>query len=188
MPRLTFPNNSLSTKFATPRFAARISFTAHEFSTTVSNPLVHKSTKHPVFTRLHIYVEKVFFSDFTMRFFAFLLGMPTKTLQFVFPTQRLVWSRDLACWNKKTKYSAMLSVIVNFEGTHPFYVNNFTWWQPTPVFFYQVNFTFFFNNCPGERFETFSWNEKLGDTRVRTRDLSDCSRVVYLWAISPWIS
>ena len=34
MPRLTLPNNSLSTKFATPRFAARTSFTAHEFSTT----------------------------------------------------------------------------------------------------------------------------------------------------------
>ena len=42
----------------------------------------------------------------------------------------------------------MLSVIVNFEGTQPLYANNFTWWQPTPVFCYQINFTSFFNNCP----------------------------------------
>ena len=72
---------------------------AHEISTTVSSLLVfHNSTKHPVFTRLHIYGKTVFFSDLTMVFFAFLLGMPTETLQFVFSTQRLVWSRELACW------------------------------------------------------------------------------------------
>ena len=75
-----------------------------------------------------------------------------------FPRKDLFEAGTLHAEIKKTKYSAMLSVIVNFEGTQPFYANNFTWWQPTPVFFYQVNFTFFFNNCPGERFETFSWN------------------------------
>ena len=85
MPRLTLPNNSLSTKFATPRFVECTSFSAHEFSTTVSSLLVvHNSTKQPVFTRLPIYVQKVSFSDFTMRFFAFSLGTPTETLQFVF--------------------------------------------------------------------------------------------------------
>ena len=101
MPRLTLPNNSLSTKFSTLRFAACTSFSAHEFSATVSSPLVvHNSTKHPVFTGLHIYAVKVF-SDFTLMVFAFLLGMPAETLQIVFSTQRPVWSRDLACWNKK---------------------------------------------------------------------------------------
>ena len=186
MPRLTLPNNSLSTKFATHRFAACTSYSAHEFSTTVSSLLVvHNSTKHPVFTSLHINGKKVFFFDVNMMFFIFLLGMPTETLQIVFSTQRLVWSRDLPCWRWRTHYSAMLSVIVNFEGTEPFYANNFTCWQPTPVFFYQFNFTFFFNNCPGERFETFSWDEKLGDTRLRTRDLSDCNRMLYHWANSP---
>ena len=102
MPRWTLPNSSLSTKNGTPRFAACTSFTAHEFSTNVSSLLVvHNSRKHPVFTRLRIYVEKVFFSDFTLMVFAFLLGMPAETLQIVFSTQRPVWSRDLACWNKK---------------------------------------------------------------------------------------
>ena len=36
----------------------------------------------------------------------------------------------------------MLSVIVKFEGTQPLYAKNFTWWQPPPVFFYQVNLLF----------------------------------------------
>ena len=150
---------SLSTKFATPRFVECTSFSALDFSTTVSSLLVvHNSTKQPVFTRLPIYVEKVSFSDFTMRFFAFSLGTPTDTLQFVFSTQKLFWSSYLACWRWKTNYSAMLAVIVKFEGTKPLYPNKFTWWQPTPVFCYQVKFTFFLNNCPDECFSTFSWN------------------------------
>ena len=103
----------------------------------------------------------------------------------------------------------MLSVIVKFEGTRPSDANNLL---PTPVFF-QVNFTFFFNNCPGERFETFSWNENLGDTRVRTREspaaecsttelfitrqstlflllytsmVRKCSSLMLLWSFSTW--
>ena len=59
MPRWTLPNNSLSTKFATPRFAACTSYSAHDFPTTVSSLLVvHNSTKHPVFTPLHINGKK----------------------------------------------------------------------------------------------------------------------------------
>ena len=96
MPRLTLPNNSLSTKFATHRFAACTSYSAHEFSTTVSSLLVvHNSTKHPVFTSLHINGKKVFFFDVTMMFLASLLGMSTETLQIAVSTQRLVWSRYL---------------------------------------------------------------------------------------------
>ena len=67
------------------------SFFAHEFSTTLSSLLVaHNSTKHPVFTRLHINGRKKFFFDVTMMFLAFLLGMPTEKLQIVVCTQRLV--------------------------------------------------------------------------------------------------
>ena len=157
MPRWTLPNISSSTKFGAPRLAACISFTAHCFSTTVSNPLDHNSTEHHVFTRSHINGKKVFFSVVTMMFSIFLPGMPTETLQIVVSTQRLVWSRDFACWRWKTNYSAMLSVIVKLEGEQPLYANKFTRWQRTPVFCYQGNFTFF-NNCRGERFGTFSWN------------------------------
>ena len=84
----------------------------------------------------------MFFSVVIMMFFAFLLVMPAETLQIVFSTQRLVWSRDFPCWRWKTHYSAMLLVIVKFEGTQPLYANNFTWWQPPPVFFYHVNLLF----------------------------------------------
>ena len=158
MPGWTLPNISSSTKFGAPRFAACTFFTAHEFSTTVSSLLVvHNSTKHPVFSRLHINAKKVFFFNVTMMFFAFMLGMSIQTLQTVVSTQRLVWSRDLACWRYKTNYSAMLSLIVKFEGIQPLYTNKFTWWKPAPVFCYQVNFTFLFNSCPGERFGKFSW-------------------------------
>ena len=59
MPRWTLPNISSSTKLGAPRFAACTSFTAHEFSTNVSSLLVvHNSTKHPVFTHLHINGKK----------------------------------------------------------------------------------------------------------------------------------
>ena len=33
----------------------------------------------------------------------------------------------------------------------------------------------------------WSWNKKRGHTRVRTRDRSDCSRMLYHWAIYPSI-
>ena len=101
MPRWTLPNISSSTKFGAPRLAACISFTAHCFSTTVSNPLDHNSREHHVFTRLHINGKKVFFFDVTMMFFIFLLGMPTETLQIVVSTQRPVWSRTSHAEDKK---------------------------------------------------------------------------------------
>ena len=59
MPRWALTDNSPSTKIGTPRLAACTSFTAHEFSTNVSSLLVvHNSTKHPVFTHLHISGKK----------------------------------------------------------------------------------------------------------------------------------
>ena len=109
MPRLTLPNNTLSTKFATPRLAACTSFSAHEFSTTVSSLLVfHKSTKHPGFTRLHIYVEKVFFCDFATRFFFLLARNADWDASVLFPRKDLFeagtshaedkkWTTQLCC-------------------------------------------------------------------------------------------
>ena len=77
--QVTLPNTSLSTNFGTPSFAACTSFPAHEFSATVSSLLVvHNSTKHPIFTRLHISAEKLFFFDATMMFLAFLLRKSTQ--------------------------------------------------------------------------------------------------------------
>ena len=72
MPWWTLPNISSSTKFGAPSIAACTSYSAHELSTTVSSLLVvHNSTKHPVFTPLHINGKKVFFFDVTMMFFIF---------------------------------------------------------------------------------------------------------------------
>ena len=44
--------------------------------------------------------------------------------------------------------------------------------------------TFLSNNCPGERFETFSSILSKGDSRVSSRYAWDCSRMLYYWVIS----
>ena len=84
-------------------FETHTSHTAAGCSTIGSNLREFRnSTKQPVFTHVHIIVNKVFLLDVTMIFLASLLRLPTETLQTAFIRKELFRGRDFAYGVKKT--------------------------------------------------------------------------------------
>ena len=154
------------------------SFFPHEFSTTVSSLLVvQNSTKHPVFTHLHINGNK---NSSLMLPWCFRLSCSECRLR----RFRLLFAR-------KDLFEAGTSHAENKKRTTQLYCrwlsNSRTHSPCTQTSILDGN-QLLFSNFPDERLGTFSWNINSGDTRVRTRDPSHCSRMLYHWAISPGIS